>query len=80
MPTIAAMPQFRSHRLCTRRNKVEAFYIKRPLGVRGRNYSDNHLIAEKLHGRPSRPLIYGLETTYAWVDQQVAKSRSALVA
>jgi|SRR5580704_960727 GDP-D-mannose 3',5'-epimerase len=59
--------------------KLGIRHIKGPLGVRGRN-SDNHLIAEKLHWRPSRPLIDGLETTYAWVDQQVAKSRTALVA
>jgi nucleoside-diphosphate-sugar epimerase len=59
--------------------KLSIRHIKGPLGVRGRN-SDNHLIAEKLHWRPSRPLIDGLETTYAWVDQQVAKSRTALVA
>ena len=59
--------------------KLGIRHIKGPLGVRGRN-SDNHLIAEKLHWRPSRPLIDGLETTYAWVDQQVAKTRAALVA
>jgi nucleoside-diphosphate-sugar epimerase len=59
--------------------KLSIRHIKGPLGVRGRN-SDNHLIAEKLHWRPSRPLIDGLETTYAWVDQQVAKSKTALVA
>src|SRR5580700_6413149 len=47
--------------------KLGIRHIKGPLGVRGRN-SDNHLIAEKLHWRPSRPLIDGLETTYAWVD------------
>jgi nucleoside-diphosphate-sugar epimerase len=54
--------------------KLVVRHIKGPLGVRGRN-SDNHLIAEKLHWRPSRPLVEGLETTYGWVFEQVAKSR-----
>jgi nucleoside-diphosphate-sugar epimerase len=52
-------------------------HIKGPLGVRGRN-SDNHLIAQKLDWRPSRPLIEGLEKTYAWISCQVASSRAAL--
>jgi GDP-D-mannose 3',5'-epimerase len=47
-------------------------HIKGPLGVRGRN-SDNHLIAEKLNWRPSRPLVEGLEKTYGWVQEQVAR-------
>jgi GDP-D-mannose 3', 5'-epimerase len=58
--------------------KLTVRHIKGPLGVRGRN-SDNRLIAEKLKWRPSRPLIDGLEKTYAWVDQQVAQSRTAVV-
>ena len=45
-------------------------YTKGPLGVRGRN-SDNSLISEKLGWRPSRPLVEGLEKTYAWISQQV---------
>jgi GDP-D-mannose 3',5'-epimerase len=49
-------------------------HIKGPLGVRGRN-SDNRLIAAQLNWRPSRPLIEGLEKTYAWVYEQAAKSR-----
>jgi GDP-D-mannose 3', 5'-epimerase len=52
-------------------------HINGPLGVRGRN-SDNHLIAKKLHWRPSRPLIEGLEKTYAWICEQVSKSRPTL--
>ena len=48
-------------------------HIKGPLGVRGRN-SDNHLIAEKLNWRPSRPLVEGLEKTYGWVQKQVARA------
>src|SRR5580692_5645982 len=48
-------------------------HIRGPLGVRGRN-SDNHLIAEKLNWRPSRPLVEGLEKTYGWVQKQVARA------
>jgi nucleoside-diphosphate-sugar epimerase len=44
-----------------------------PLGVRGRN-SDNHLIREKLHWAPTRPLRSGLEQTYAWISNQVEVS------
>jgi GDP-D-mannose 3',5'-epimerase len=49
--------------------------IAGPLGVRGRN-SDNCLIAEKLGWKPSRPLVEGLEKTYAWIEEQVALSRT----
>ena len=45
-------------------------HVAGPLGVRGRN-SDNRLIWEKLGWRPSRPLIEGLEKTYAWIEDQV---------
>jgi nucleoside-diphosphate-sugar epimerase len=51
--------------------KVSIRHIPGPLGVRGRN-SDNCLIAEKLRWRPSRPLVEGVEKTYAWVAQQIA--------
>jgi nucleoside-diphosphate-sugar epimerase len=44
-----------------------------PLGVRGRN-SDNRLILEKLGWAPSTSLRVGLETTYAWIAQQVAQA------
>jgi nucleoside-diphosphate-sugar epimerase len=44
--------------------------IPGPLGVRGRN-SDNQLISERLGWRPSRPLLEGLEKTYAWIERQV---------
>jgi GDP-D-mannose 3',5'-epimerase len=50
-------------------------HIPGPLGVRGRN-SDNRLIQEKLGWRPSRPLAEGMEKTYSWVAQQLAKSDS----
>lgn len=45
-------------------------HIPGPLGVRGRN-SDNTLIAEKLHWRPSQTLRAGLERTYAWIESQL---------
>jgi nucleoside-diphosphate-sugar epimerase len=50
--------------------KLTLKHIKGPLGVRGRN-SDNHLIQEKLNWKPSKPLIQGLEKTYAWISEQV---------
>jgi nucleoside-diphosphate-sugar epimerase len=53
--------------------RVSFEHIPGPLGVRGRN-SDNHLIAEKLGWKPSRPLREGLAKTYAWVEEQVASS------
>jgi GDP-D-mannose 3',5'-epimerase len=48
-------------------------HIPGPQGVRGRN-SDNHLIEEKLGWRPSASLRSGLETTYAWIEQQVLRN------
>ena len=48
-------------------------HIEGPLGVRGRN-SDNHLIQAKLGWAPSHSLQEGLEKTYAWVSEQVAKN------
>jgi nucleoside-diphosphate-sugar epimerase len=53
--------------------KLRIRHIDGPLGVRGRN-SDNRLINEKLAWAPSRPLREGLERTYAWIEQQVAKA------
>jgi len=44
-----------------------------PLGVRGRN-SDNRLIREKLGWAPHTSLRAGVETTYAWISQQVAQA------
>ena len=51
-------------------------HIPGPLGVRGRN-SDNRLISEKLGWRPNRPLIEGLEKTYAWIEGEVNASAQA---
>lgn len=44
-------------------------HVPGPQGVRGRN-SDNKLIGEMLHWKPSRPLADGLAKTYAWIEQQ----------
>ena len=46
--------------------------IPGPLGVRGRN-SDNKLIQAKLGWAPSIPLKKGVEKTYAWITEQLAK-------
>jgi nucleoside-diphosphate-sugar epimerase len=51
-------------------------HIPGPLGVRGRR-SDNRLIAARLGWAPSRPLREGLETTYRWIEQQVAMTPRA---
>ena len=45
--------------------------IEGPEGVRGRN-SDNRLVREKLGWAPSLPLRRGIETTYAWILEQVS--------
>ena len=56
---------------------VRIKHIPGPLGVRGRN-SDNHLIRQKLGWAPSRSLKDGLKTTYAWINEQVAKSAAVV--
>jgi nucleoside-diphosphate-sugar epimerase len=43
---------------------------KCPTGVKGRN-SDNKLYKEKIGWAVSEPLIYGLEKTYNWINEQV---------
>ncbi|QIK75216.1 NAD-dependent epimerase/dehydratase family protein [Nocardioides piscis] len=53
---------------CTRSYRLDA-----PLGVRGRN-SDNTLIEERYGWAPSTTLLDGLETTYAWVHDQLKRS------
>ena len=50
--------------------KLKLKHIKGPLGVRGRN-SDNRLIQEKLGWAPSKPLNFGLEKTYRWIENQI---------
>ncbi len=46
-----------------------------PTGVQGRN-SDNTRIREKLGWAPQQPLRQGMERTYAWVAEQVAKKKA----
>ncbi len=55
--------------------KLAIRHIEGPLGVRGRN-SDNHMIAEKLEWKPTRPLREGMEKTYNWIHQQVMTARA----
>jgi nucleoside-diphosphate-sugar epimerase len=52
--------------------KLSIRHIEGPLGVRGRS-SDNRLILEKLNWAPSQPLIEGLKSTYAWIEEEVKK-------
>jgi nucleoside-diphosphate-sugar epimerase len=46
--------------------------IAGPLGVRGRN-SDNNIFREKIGWESTETLSQGIEKTYAWISQQVAK-------
>ncbi|MFN3306726.1 MAG: NAD-dependent epimerase/dehydratase family protein [Candidatus Kapaibacteriota bacterium] len=50
-------------------------HVPGPEGVRGRN-SDKKLIYSKLNWRPTLPLRYGLEITYRWIEEQVAKNNN----
>ncbi len=54
--------------------KIKLRHIQGPLGVRGRN-SDNRLINENLGWKPAKPLKYGMEKTYHWIDSQIKKGR-----
>ncbi|RMF48617.1 MAG: NAD-dependent epimerase/dehydratase family protein [Bacteroidetes bacterium] len=56
--------------------KLEIRHVAGPVGVRGRT-SDNALIAEKLHWKPSQPLRQGMEITYRWVEEQVRQAIAA---
>lgn len=56
--------------------KINLKHIDGPLGVRGRN-SDNTLIKEKLGWAPGKTLKEGLTKTYAWINEQVQKSKNA---
>ena len=49
-------------------------HIEGPQGVRGRN-SDNELIFEKLNWRPSLSLQQGIDKSYAWISDEILKSR-----
>lgn len=54
--------------------KITLKHIEGPLGVRGRN-SENTFIETKLGWRPNYPLRKGMETTYAWIADQVKEKR-----
>ena len=47
-----------------------------PKGVRGRN-SDNTMILDRLGWEPSTPLATGLERTYAWIHDELARTVGA---
>lgn len=50
--------------------KLERSYVlDAPRGVAGRN-SDNTMIKSILNWEPNTPLRYGMEQTYAWIEQQ----------
>ncbi len=55
--------------------RLELHHINGPLGVRGRN-SSNELIFEKLRWRPTQRLEDGLEKTYHWIAKQVAQAHT----
>jgi GDP-D-mannose 3',5'-epimerase len=50
--------------------------LSAPTGVRGRN-SDNTMIVERLGWEPSIPLRTGLEATYRWIHDEIARRESA---
>jgi len=55
-------------------NRIDQIrYIPGPVGVRSRN-PDNRLIKSKLGWTPCQSLRKGLEITYQWIEQQVAKN------
>ena len=49
--------------------------IEGPEGVRGRN-SDNRLIKQNLNWSPSKPLSWGLEKTYIWIESQTLRNKA----
>jgi GDP-D-mannose 3', 5'-epimerase len=53
--------------------KLTVRHIPGPTGVRGRN-SDNRLIRKSLHWEPNQPLRVGMEKTFRWIDDQVART------
>ena len=52
--------------------KITTVHIGGPLGVRGRN-SHNKLIQSSIGWSPEKPLKWGLEKTYNWIQKQVLK-------
>lgn len=55
-------------------NFIDKYGFSCPTGVRGRN-SDNKLYREKMGWEVSLPLIEGIKKTYAWISEQVEKSK-----
>jgi len=55
--------------------KLDIHHIPGPEGVRGRN-SDNDLLRRKIGWAPSDPLRKGMESTYAWIAQQVEMKKA----
>ena len=54
--------------------KFTVTHIDGPTGVRGRN-SDNKLIQEKLGWAPSASLSDGIQKTYNWIQDQIARAQ-----
>jgi nucleoside-diphosphate-sugar epimerase len=50
------------------------YRLDAPLGVRGRS-SDNTMIRAQLGWEPSTSLAEGIEPTYRWIHDQLAKRR-----
>ena len=57
------------------KKNIQIKNIKGPEGVRGRN-SDNRLIKQKLNWSPSKPLSWGLEKSYIWIESQILKNKA----
>ena len=55
---------------------LKRYDLTKPQGVRGRN-SDNSRLFQVLGWEPSVPLEVGLETTYQWIENEVANRRTA---
>jgi len=51
--------------------KLSIQHIPGPQGVRGRR-SDNRLIFEMLGYKPAQKLVVGMQSTYAWINSQLA--------
>jgi len=56
--------------------KLRIRHIPGPTGVRGRN-SNNMLIRQTLGWEPKQSLRIGMEKTYAWIAEQVARIRGS---
>lgn len=54
---------------------IQLKHVPGPQGVRGRN-SDNSLLREALHWEPEISLEAGLARTYAWIESEVAATRT----